>query len=153
MHFIPTFIRNNHTKMFPLCYVHENYSFHSLHFHFSLLWHLCVLPDMSKLFLHFINLLETTRPRPRFIDHYSSELCVTAKHLSEVCKKVSGRTALQWITEFIENDIRHYLLHTDLSIKEIVYQLQFPNASFFGKYVRAHFGKSPSEFRRSTGTK
>jgi AraC-like DNA-binding protein len=107
----------------------------------------------EKLFLHFINILETTRPRPRFINHYASELCVTAKHLSEVCKKVSGKTALQWITEFIDNDIRYYLLHTDLSIKEIVFQLQFPNSSFFGKYVRAHFGKSPSEFRRSAGTK
>lgn len=104
----------------------------------------------EKLFLRFINLLETTRPRPRFIEHYASELCVTAKHLSEVCKKVSGRTALQWITEFIENDIRYYLLHTDLSIKEIVFQLQFPNSSFFGKYVRAHFGKSPSEIRRGS---
>ena len=101
----------------------------------------------------FINLLETTHPRPRFIDHYSSELSVTAKHLSEVCKKVSGKTALQWITEFIENDIRYFLLHTDLSIKEIVFQLQFPNASFFGKYVRSHFGKSPSEFRRSAVNK
>ena len=105
----------------------------------------------EKLFLRFIHLLETTRPRPRFIEHYSSELCVTAKHLSEVCKKVSGRTALQWITEFIINDIRYYLLHTDLSIKEVVYQLQFPNSSFFGKYVRTHFGKSPSELRRSGG--
>lgn len=105
----------------------------------------------EKLFLRFINLLETTRPRPRFIEHYASELCVTAKHLSEVCKKVSGRTALQWITEFLENDIRYYLFHTDLTIKEIVFQLQFPNASFFGKYVRAHFGKSPSELRRSGG--
>ncbi len=104
----------------------------------------------EKLFLRFINLLETTRPRPRFIEYYASELCVTAKHLSEVCKKVSGRTALQWITEFIENDIRYYLLHTDLSIKEIVFQLQFPNSSFFGKYVRAHFGKSPSEIRRGS---
>ena len=107
----------------------------------------------EKLFLRFINLLETTHPRPRFIDHYSSELSVTAKHLSEVCKKVSGKTALQWITEFIENDIRYFLLHTDLSIKEIVFQLQFPNASFFGKYVRSHFGKSPSEFRRSAVNK
>jgi AraC-like DNA-binding protein len=104
----------------------------------------------EKLFLRFINLLETTRPRPRFIEYYASELCVTAKHLSEVCKKVSGRTALQWITEFIENDIRYYLLHTDHSIKEIVFQLQFPNSSFFGKYVRAHFGKSPSEIRRGS---
>lgn len=105
----------------------------------------------EKLFLKFINKLETTHPRPRFIDYYAAELCVSAKHLSEVCKKVSGRTALQWITEFIENDIRYYLLHTDLSIKEIVFQLQFPNSSFFGKYVRTHFGKSPSEFRRSEG--
>ena len=105
----------------------------------------------EKLFLRFIHLLETTRPRPRFIEHYAAELCVTAKHLSEVCKKVSGRTALQWITEFITNDIRYHLLHTDLSIKEIVYQLQFPNSSFFGKYVRTHFGKSPSEVRRSGG--
>ena len=105
----------------------------------------------EKLFLRFIHLLETTRPRPRFIEYYASELCVTAKHLSEVCKKVSGRTALQWISEFIENDIRYYLLHTELTIKEIVFHLQFPNASFFGKYVRAHFGKSPSEFRRSGG--
>ena len=107
----------------------------------------------EKLFLRFINLLETTRPRPRFIEYYASELCVTAKHLSEVCKKVSGRTALQWITEFIENDIRYYLLHTGLSIKEIVFQLQFPTSSFFGKYVRAHFGKSPSEIRRGTRAK
>ena len=105
----------------------------------------------EKLFLRFIHLIETTRPRPRFIEPYAAELCVTAKHLSEVCKKVSGRTALQWITEFIINDIRYYLLHTDLSIKEVVYQLQFPNSSFFGKYVRAHFGKSPSELRRSGG--
>ncbi|MBO5677657.1 MAG: helix-turn-helix domain-containing protein [Bacteroidaceae bacterium] len=105
----------------------------------------------EKLFLRFIHQLETTRPRPRFIEHYAAELCVTAKHLSEVCKKVSGRTALQWITEFITNDIRYHLLHTDLSIKEIVYQLQFPNSSFFGKYVRTHFGKSPSELRRSGG--
>lgn len=105
----------------------------------------------EKLFLRFIHLLETTRPRPRFIEPYAAELCVTAKHLSEVCKKVSGRPALQWITEFIINDIRYYLLHTDLSIKEVVYQLQFPNSSFFGKYVRTHFGKSPSELRRSGG--
>lgn len=107
----------------------------------------------EKLFLRFIEQLETTRPRPRFINHYASELCVTAKHLSEVCKKVSGKTALQWISEFIDNDIRYYLLHTDLSIKEIVFQLQFPNSSFFGKYVRAHFGKSPSEIRRSNSVK
>lgn len=105
----------------------------------------------EKIVMRFLNLLEQNAPRPRFIEYYASELCITAKHLSEVCKKVTGRTALQWITDYIVRDVRYYLLYTDLSVKEIVFALKFPNASFFGKYVRTHFGMSPTEFRVSGG--
>lgn len=103
----------------------------------------------EKIVMRFLDLLEQQSPRPRFIEFYASELCVSAKHLSEVCKKVTGRTALQWITDYIVRDVRYYLLYTDMSIKEIVFTLNFPNASFFGKYVRTHFGMSPTEFRHS----
>ena len=34
-----------------------------------------------------------------------------------------------------------------MSIKEISAQLDFPNISFFGKYVRKHFGLSPKNYR------
>lgn len=102
----------------------------------------------QKIVMRFFDLLEKKQPRPRFIEDYSSELCITPKHLSEVCKKVTGRTALQWITEYVVRDIRYYLLHTDMSIKEIVFQLNFPNPSFFGKYVRLNLGMSPNAFRK-----
>lgn len=34
------------------------------------------------------------------------------------------------------------------SIKEVADYLDFPNISFFGKYVRKHVGCSPKEYRR-----
>ena len=65
------------------------------------------------------------------------------------CKKNSGKTANEWITEHVLEDIRYYLRQTDLSIKQICDKLAFPNPSFFGKYVKDHFGMTPLEFRNS----
>lgn len=45
-------------------------------------------------------------------------------------------------------DIRYYLKQTDYSIKQICDLLGFPNPSFFGKYVKEHFGQTPAYFRR-----
>ncbi len=45
------------------------------------------------------------------------------------------------------SDITYFLRNTDLSIKEICAKLGFPNPSFFGKYVKEHFGCTPLEYR------
>ena len=74
-------------------------------------------------------------------------LYVSPKYLSAICKAESGKTANQWITEYTLEDIRYQLLFTNHSIKEITHQLGFPNTSFFGKYVRQHFGTSPKALR------
>ena len=36
-----------------------------------------------------------------------------------------------------------------MSIKEITSLFDFPNASFFGKFVKAHTGMTPVEYRTS----
>ena len=42
-----------------------------------------------------------------------------------------------------------YLLHRpDKSIKDIAFELDFPNLSFFGKYVKKHLGMSPKMYRQ-----
>lgn len=79
---------------------------------------------------------------------YADSLCVTPKYLSTVCKQVTGKTALHWINEYVQVDIRHWLKNSDKTIKEIAGLLEFPNISFFGKYCRAHFGVSPTELRK-----
>lgn len=100
------------------------------------------------LFKRFIELLSTTRIKPRNVSWYAEQLCVTPKYLSTVCKQVSGKTAFYWINEYVLVDIRYWLKNTNKAVKEIADILEFPNISFFGKYCRAHFGMSPKDFRK-----
>ena len=41
------------------------------------------------------------------------------------------------------------LERSDKSIKEIANELNFPNISFFGKYVKKHTGMSPKQYREN----
>ena len=100
-------------------------------------------------FQRFLDLLHSSEIKRHTVESYASELCISPKYLTAVCKKNSGKTANEWITEQVLEDIRYYLRQTDLSIKQICDKLAFPNTSFFGKYVKDHFGMTPIEFRNS----
>ena len=54
---------------------------------------------------------------------------------------------MDWITESTVNHIKYYLLQTNLTVKEIAYKLDFPDVSFFCKYVKKHLGQAPLEYR------
>lgn len=99
------------------------------------------------LFKRFIEQLTTYESNDRSVKAYAERLCVTPKYLSTVCKAVSGKTALEWIHDFLADTITHKLKYTDSSIKEIADELGFPNISFFGKFVKGRFGVSPKEYR------
>ncbi len=98
-------------------------------------------------FQRFLDLLHSSEIKRHTVDAYASELCISPKYLTVVCKKNSGKTANEWITEHVLEDIRYYLKMTDLSIKQICDRLGFPNPSFFGKYVKDHFGMTPMQLR------
>ena len=98
-------------------------------------------------FQRFLDLLHSSDVKRQAVEAYASELCISPKYLTTVCKKNSGKTANEWITEHVLEDIRYYLKQTDLSIKQICNQLGFPNPSFFGKYVKDHFGMTPLQLR------
>ena len=100
-------------------------------------------------FQHFLDLLLSNDVKRHTVEAYASKLCISPKYLTAVCKKNSGKTANEWITEQVLEDIRYYLRQTDLSIKQICDKLAFPNPSFFGKYVKDHFGMTPLELRNN----
>lgn len=101
----------------------------------------------GNLFTRFLDLLQNSKVKHRSVAHYASQLFVTPKYLSLVCKQHSSKTALQWIEEYTVADIDYYLRSTDYSIKEIANILGFPNPSFFGKYVKQQLGCTPLEYR------
>jgi len=83
-----------------------------------------------------------------FTQMFALLMCFLPKYLSTVCKKVSDKSPLEWISEYVMEDVRFYLANTELTIKEISDTLGFPNASFFGKYVKQQLACSPLEYRK-----
>ena len=100
------------------------------------------LPDVSKesknrsyiLFDRFMHLLSDNFRRERNVAWYSEQLGITPKHLSEVVKNVSGRTASYWITSFVLMEIKSLLRNTSYSVKEIIKICVLSGAYFFCKY-------------------
>lgn len=102
----------------------------------------------EAIFQQFLDLVGNSKVKHMPVEHFARELCVTPKYLSTVCKNHSGKTANEWVREYVLEDIRYYLMQTNLSIKQICALLGFPNPSFFGRYVKEHFGVPPSQLRK-----
>lgn len=101
----------------------------------------------ETLFKRFVDLIETTYPRPRSVSYYAERLNVSSKYFSSVCKQVGGQKATDIIDQYVVKDIVYLMNHTQKSIKEIACELDFSNLSFFGKYVKKHLGVSPKNYR------
>lgn len=108
-----------------------------------------VIRQGDLLFRRFMELLAENGGMERSVSAYAEKLCITPKYLSSLSKKVSGRTALSWIHQFTIDAIIKRLRYSNMTIKEISDTMNFPNISFFGKFVKSQTGMSPSEYRRN----
>lgn len=84
----------------------------------------------------------------RQVAYYAQKLCISPKHLSSVVKEISGRTAGDWIENYVVMESKVLLRSTDMTIQEIAVYLNFANQSFFGKYFKQHTGFSPTAYRK-----
>lgn len=105
------------------------------------------LGQKDTLLRNFIDMLRKPDYRQRKVQYYADILSVTPKYLSAVCKERSGKTASEWIEEFTMEEIRRLLLHSDMTAKEIGFQLGFTDTSYFCQYVKKHFGKTTNQLR------
>ena len=102
----------------------------------------------ETIFKRFLELIASEQQKRQPVEYYASRLCITPKYLTMVCDRVSYRPASNWIRDYVVEDIRHYLLDTNMPVKQIADLLGFPNSSFFGTYVRQHLGMSPNVYRQ-----
>lgn len=85
--------------------------------------------------------------RERKVGFYAEKLCITSKHLSQVVKEVSGRTASEIIEDYVITEIKALLISTNMTIQQISDYLNFPSQSVFGKYVKRITGVSPKRYK------
>ena len=97
----------------------------------------------------FIKLVVEHHNEERNMAFYADKLCLSPKYLSKLVKAQTGRSAPEWIDAFVIMEAKNLLKYSELSIKEIVYKLHFPNQSVFYKFFKAHTGMTPSDYRTS----
>ena len=101
------------------------------------------------IFTQFIKLVENHCKQERRVSWYAQQLGITAKYLSETVKASSAHTPNEWIDNYVLMELRLLLKNSTKTIKEIAWELNFPNQSFLGKYFKERMGISPKEYRKS----
>lgn len=102
----------------------------------------CILRD----FKHLVDQYYTTRHK---VKDYAAELLISPKHLSQTVKNLTGMVAKDHIQNRILLEAKRYLLHTELSVKEIAFQIGFEEPLHFSSFFKKKEGVSPTQFRLS----
>ncbi len=96
----------------------------------------------------FLLLVRDYHTKERNLSFYAEKLYLTPKYLSKLIKGVSGKSAHEWIDSFVILEAKNMLKYSDMSIKSIVYELNFPNQTTFYRFFKAKTGMTPSEYRK-----
>jgi AraC family transcriptional activator of pobA len=94
---------------------------------------------LDLLYLHYS---EWKKP-----SEYAEKLAISTAHLTDTLKELTGRSTISIIQEHCMREAERLLRFTDLSVKEIGYQLGYPNPSHFIAIFNAQKGITPRQYR------
>lgn len=81
------------------------------------------------------------------VNEAATQLGVSPQNLNAICRKASGRSASELIIEQVILEAKRYLIHSDKTISEIAFTLNFSDPSHFVKYFKKTAGETPQAFR------
>ena len=96
--------------------------------------------------------VEQNYRKERKVLFYADLLHLSAGYLSTIIKRCSGKSAAEWIDDYVILEAKALLRSTNLTIQQISYELNFPSQSFFGKYFKRLTGMSPKEYKENRYT-
>lgn len=102
-----------------------------------------------EVMLRFFQLVKQYFREHRDVGFYADQLNMSAKYMTTLIKKASGKSAMQWIEESVILDAKAQLSSTVNTVQQIAFDLNFPSQSLFGRYFKRMVGMSPSDYRAS----
>ena len=116
---------------------------------------LCSLPERNTqsmeagnvLLRGFKDLLEENFNEWHSAKEYAAALHITSDHLSKVLKSLTGRSTKEHIQGRITTAAKRMLYFSELSTKEIGYELGFSEPANFSAFFKKCTGESPSAYR------
>ena len=101
----------------------------------------------ASLFTRFLKSVSEHFLSVKKVADYAAMLHVSADHLNRTIKAHSDKTAHELIDEMIIREAKAYLLHSQLSVAEVAYKLEFADPSHFNKFFKKLSGCTPLQFR------
>jgi len=83
----------------------------------------------------------------RGVAYYAESLSVTPKYLSNVVRRLTGRSASYLIDRYAMPMVLSYLKDPEISLQQIADIMEFSSLSHFSRYCSKRLGVSPSEYR------
>jgi AraC family transcriptional activator of pobA len=105
----------------------------------------------SRNFNLFLKDVKNSCTPMKSVRQYAEALGITAVHLNRICQSTAGKSPLELIHEFLFLEAKKYLMHTEFSISEIGYRLNFEDPAYFTRFFSKHAGMSPKAFRGKQG--
>lgn len=102
---------------------------------------------IRELFNHFMMLVERDYKKSRDVNYYASQMNISSKYLTNIVRQVSSHTPKTIIDQYVILHLKMQLHMSQQSIKEIAWEYNFSDTSFFCRYIKKHTGKTPQQIR------
>ncbi|HEY5590978.1 MAG TPA: helix-turn-helix transcriptional regulator [Paludibacter sp.] len=81
------------------------------------------------------------------VSDYADKLAVTSDYLNKTVKNLTGKSAKDHIQSKLITEAKRSLLFSNISNKELAYELGFEESAHFNNFFKKITGQTPSEFR------
>lgn len=104
-------------------------------------------PRTRQLFNRFMMLVEHEYKKSRDVNYYAALLNITPKYLTTIVRQMTGQTPKRIIDHYTVLQLRLCLQNSELSVKQIAWEFNFSDVSFFCRFFKRHTGVSPMQMR------
>lgn len=93
------------------------------------------------------SLVDACFKEQKSVAFYAGKLAISANYLNILCKKHLHVSAMFLIQNRIMLEAKRLLLASEMSIKEIAFELGFNDLAYFSNFFKGHAGIAPRDFR------
>lgn len=103
----------------------------------------------NELFNMFMEDLEQYYMKSHDVAFYAGKLNITPKYLNTIVRNMTGHTTKNIIDQYVTLQIKLQLRNSEKSVKQLSWDFNFSDESFFCRYFKLHTGLTPQQFRKN----